>query len=78
MNIFKRFLRRRKFTKKEYSTKCEYIECCPCNPNKSSYNHCKNCVYYKWIDSGYGTCIALPKIEVVPWCKISCSLYKRK
>lgn len=70
MNPFRRFSRRGRFEKE-----CEYIKCCPCKADKASYSHCKDCDYYRMIDSGHGNCIALPRIEVVPWCKISCSLY---
>ena len=63
-----------KFWGKEIKPDCECEEYCPC---KKPHEKCWLCNYYRQIDSGYGYCIALPQVIVVPWCRIICSLFKR-
>ena len=60
--------------KKKTEPFCESEEYCPCDWDKM--RHCKECEYYQIIDSGYGHCIALPAVVIVPWCRITCSLFK--
>jgi hypothetical protein len=58
--------------KSKVESKCEHKDYCDCNENHLS---CEKCKWYKMIDAGYGYCMGLPKVEVVPWCKITCSLF---
>ena len=53
---------------------CECEGFCPCKTPQ--LETCEDCKFYRWIDSGYGHCIALPTAITVPWCKIPCSLFK--
>jgi hypothetical protein len=52
---------------------CEHKSYCNCNENHLC---CEKCQWFRMIDSGFGHCIALPKIETVQWCRIICSLFK--
>jgi len=51
---------------------CKCIGYCPC---KEPHDGCMVCNWYRSIDSGYGYCIATPKVVIVPWCRIVCSLF---
>jgi len=52
---------------------CECEDYCPC---KEPHHGCEDCIWYRFIDSGYGYCIAVPGVVGVPWCRIVCSLFK--
>ena len=64
--------------RKKQERDCECEEYCPCPSNKVPRYTCLDCSYYKMIDSGYGYCTAMPKVVVVPWCRIICSLFQRR
>lgn len=49
-----------------------------CNCKRIINDGCETCQFYKIIDSGYGYCIALPIVIIVPFCKITCALFKGK
>jgi len=59
---------------KEKLNDCKWLESCDCISIKNKY--CKKCVFYWWLDSGYGYCKALPEHIVVAWCRDICSLFK--
>ncbi len=65
-----------KFWKRDDVPNCECEEYCSCKDSKKV--QCDDCDYYKMIDSGYGTCIALPQVVIVPWCRIICSLFHKR
>lgn len=62
------------FMRKRIEMGCEWKESCRCDHTKAI--KCEDCIWYRMIDSGYGTCIALPTPVVVAWCKDPCSLLK--
>jgi len=49
---------------------------CECNLNKTE--SCEQCLWYNFIDSGYGYCKALPTFVQVAWCRDICSLFKKR
>ena len=55
---------------------CECENYCSCR--QPPHHGCGDCDWYRFLDSGYGYCIAMPKVAVVPWCKITCSLFKAR
>ena len=60
-------------------TDCNHTdECRYCGVNKATSNGCDACQYYRFIDSGYGWCRALPQFTLTAWCRDICSLYKEK
>ena len=48
--------------RREQERGCECEEYCPCPSNKVPRHTCLDCSYYRMIDSGYGHCIAMPKV----------------
>ena len=56
---------------------CKHAGYCNCGAVGKGLN-CMTCRFYRMIDSGYGYCIALPTVVVVPWCKDVCSLFKER
>ena len=53
---------------------CRFQEFCNCK-DKAKTKQCELCRYYRFIDSGYGHCVALPIATVVAWCKDPCYFY---
>ena len=51
---------------------CMCDEFCSCTGDDGAM--CYSCKWYRMIDSGYGNCVALPVVQVVPWCRPICSL----
>ncbi len=50
---------------------CRWAESCDCGTiNKHG---CEKCVWYSFVDSGYGFCKAEPIHVLVPWCRDTCS-----
>lgn len=56
---------------------CEWHDSCDCSPGKKEQK-CEDCFWYKFVDSGYGFCKALPEPIIVGWCRDTCSLFKKK
>ena len=54
---------------------CECEEYCPC---KKPHYGCFDCDWYRFLDSGFGYCIATPKVIIVPWCRAICSLFAKR
>lgn len=63
--------------KKERHNNCVHNDWCDCE-NIIKEDYCDKCIYYRWVDSGYGYCIGLPTTTITPWCKDPCALYKKK
>jgi hypothetical protein len=59
---------------KEIIKDCQFCLSCECKLNK--VDRCEKCRWYKFIDSGYGFCRALPTFTIVAWCKDTCNFYK--
>ena len=67
------------FSRRVKESTCEWEECCDCSsPSATKDKLCEKCVFYYWVDSGYGYCRALPEFIVVAWCRDVCSLFKKK
>lgn len=66
------------FWRKKVEVGCECEEYCPCHTPDDGELICEKCKYYRMIDSGYGYCITLPKVAIVPWCRIPCSLFMKR
>lgn len=68
---------RRILHKEEWLTsvdnRCMREDYCPCPSVNRPY--CEKCTHYRWFDSGYGYCVALPEVVFVPWCRIVCGLF---
>lgn len=62
--------------KKAVKSGCECEEYCSCRTPDDKELICEKCKHYRMIDSGYGYCIALPAVTTVPWCRITCSLFR--
>ena len=55
-----------------------FSECLVCNFARDSNKQCFSCALYIMLDSGYGSCCALPTFVVVPWCRVICGMYRKK
>lgn len=56
---------------------CEWQKSgCDCESIKSTT--CHNCESYYPSDSGYGWCKALPKFQLVAWCRDVCVLFRKE
>ena len=67
---------RLRFWRKKVESGCECEEYCPCDSDNMP--RCEKCEYYEMIDSGHGHCIALPVVAIVPWCRVTCSLFEKR
>ncbi len=57
---------------------CRWSDSCDCLSKDSKKQKCEDCNWYKFVDSGFGFCKALPEPVIVAWCRDICSLFEVK